>query len=275
MAFGSKAIATAQEAAKVENSGSFISPFMSTKAGVRFFQLLPEIGNNAIPQEPVIAFHYWTKVMVGGKEANRRVFVAHRYENPIRQKEIDSGVAEKDAKGAGVRFFLNVWDKTPVIKRDGQSVVYADAKNEYFGYTDGAITKLDGKLKEPNNAVMILEGSAGKENGKHMFGKLASLDGDVWDAEEKETLPMHMFGLRLKVTGVGTDTDYTFTTTNDRGLALPVDELATLARYDFSGFAVAWPNEALEEIVNGSDFNEVVKQFNIKTFPTLATPGGF
>lgn len=300
MAFGVKAT---EKQASTGSAGSakkqlFFSPFMNIKQGSRQFRILPNVDANGVASEeaaePTIGIDFWLDVMRNGKTSKARAFVDNRYDNPMRNRllaEIDPNLskAERDAEArtfpiGRVRFFLNVWDITPVIRLTEEMVenlgivtydgiVYPNLDNQYivFGANKKPI-KLDAKLKGPRNEIVILEGSAGRMDdpkAKHTLRKFAALEKEVSTDDGDGFLPLTAFGVRLKITGESTGTEYVLTSTSDRD---PLSsEVYMLPRYDLDSFVAPWPNEALEALIDGEDFNEVIKAYNIATFPKLNT----
>lgn len=249
----------------------------ANRTGRRVFRILPmvsEDGSLSMPDEARFA-EFWIPVMQGGRQRQQRVMVdaGNPFKNPVWErlyaelpKEVN-GKANPDRKLPKQRFALNVLDKTKVIALPNGQFAYPSEDGKYYTTQDGSTVKVDG-TPTPLMQVRIIEGSAGKAGGKHMLQALADLIGSVTAPDDDDkVLQLFEFDIVLKVSGTGTDTRRSFNIGSDYK-PLTADQLA-LPRYDLVTWAKPWPDSILNALLDGEDFDEVMKDAGILLFPKL------
>lgn len=256
------------------------------REGSRRFRILPAVDANGhmlpgddnrgyVPDETRFA-EYWIPVMQGGRQRQQRVMVdwQNPFKNPVWErlyadlpKEVN-GKPNPNRKLPKQRFALNVLDKTRVLFDEQGNVVYPNPEGRYFIMKDDKKVELQG-TPTPLMRVRVLEGSAGRAGGKHMLQQLADLVGVVTRPDDKYevTLHLHEFDITIKVAGKDTDTRRSFHLGSDFK-PLTAEQIA-LPRYDLDAWAKPWPNEVLDALLDGEDFDEVMKDAGIRLFPTL------
>lgn len=226
-------------------------PFMDLNGGKRTFRLLPDREDPTQVTEEFTVLSLWLPVKLeGGKLKKRRIFIDQDTRNEL---------PEDLAKSAGLRFFLNVYDRTPVL-RDGLNPVYPDQDKVYWAGFGDQRKKVDGK-PSPNNAIMVLEGTCRGEES--MLSEILSLRGEAQN-EEGDSLPMLDFDIDLSVRKGEKKRVFKAQAGINRN-PLSADILA-LPRYDLATWTRAWPTEAVMDLLDGKEFYETVKQYDIKHF---------
>jgi len=279
MPFGASMKSTSQSGtASVE--GSYANIWMdpqrgSNRTGRRVFRILPDISSSTgvlvMPEEAAFA-EYWITVKAQGKDRKQRVMIApdRRYNNPVFNR-LFAHLPKEEREIAKLRFAINVLDKTKTIAVDvsknngSKETVYAypNEKNEYYT-ADGA--KLAG-VPAPLNQVRILEGSNGREGGKHMMQGLIDLIGVTHPTDEDRVMSLYEFDIALRIAGEGTNTRRVFSVGGDFN---PIPEkYITLPRFNLQEWAKPWDDGALEALLNGEDLYEVVQSYNITLTPKL------
>lgn len=228
-------------------------PFMDMGQGKRVFRLLPAMDDSTNPEEEVAALSLWVPVVQAGQARNRRVFI-----DPDTRSAI-AAINPELAKRAQRRFFINVFDRTPVVKVE-HYVIYPDPERKYYkGFKDNR-TPVDGK-PAPNNAIVILEGSLGGE--KSLMAEILSLRGDVQDSDGN-VLPLTAFDIELTTRGEKLD-KVTKAYAGINREPLPQDVL-TAPRYDLRSYARPWPKDAVLALLDGADYDETISKYNISVF---------
>lgn len=250
------------------------------KGGVRKIRLLPALDtagqiivvDDVEQTETETRFlAVWLDVQIEGKPAKRRAMLDWRrpFDNPYWKL-----VAEKTAKGSPERkamkqmFALNVVDRSMVLFDENDQPIYANEQNEFILTAKGQFIQGNAPTGKPAplNQVRILEQSAGQSGGKHFLQQLFDAVKGFEDGDSTVRWP-HEFDLTISITGVDIETRRPI-----RPVAnfkrLP-DELLFAPRYNLVDWATAWPDEAVIALIEGADFNEVAKDYNLVLYPNL------
>lgn len=250
------------------------------------------------PASETVFLAAWWQVTVGTAKGNRRIMLdpnaggdpnTAKFKNPLWKY-----IQDNFAKGARERnaiktlFALNVWDMTPVMRNDIGQLFYPAEDGQWrllaFGNGGKLIEANDKQIKlpthykmdiedaleaghaEPLNKVRILEGSYGKPGGKHLFSQFEQLANTVEDGDGI-TRRLGEFNLRLLTTGKDMETVRTIRNLNNF-LLLP-HEANFSARYDLDTWTKPWNDEAVERLIDGEDYNEIVAEYKFAQFPEL------
>jgi len=254
-----------------QSSRSMTSVFLDLKQGSRTFRFLPSLEDKNEPMPGEVVFSIWLPVKVGETMAERRFFIDDRGRSIIDSDDNQKGRMEKTRLGSRVklRFFMNVYDRTRVMKMADNVIIYPNAQNQYYTKDGKQIT--DTKPK-PNGQIMVLEGSVSTRAGSTR-GLLNELDGlaktlyDVDDEGNTVLLPITGVDIVMTTTGTGFDTSRKVHPGSNRE-PLPQDVLE-LPLYDLKSFTKPIDTNALRQLLDGRDYVEVVKEFNIPTSPKL------
>lgn len=249
----------------------------ANRTGRRVFRILPLVGEDgtlSMPDEVRFA-EFWIPIVQGGRQRQQRVMVdaGNPFKNPVWErlyadlpKEVN-GKPNPDRKLPKQRFALNVLDKTKVIALPNGQFAYPSEDGKYYMSQDGGTVKVEG-VPSALMQVRIIEGSAGKAGGKHMLQALADLIGSVTAPDDDDKiLSLYEFDIALKVSGTGTDTRRSFNIGSDYK-PLNTEQLA-LPRYDLATWAKPWPENVLNALLDGEDFDEVMQDAGILLFPKL------
>lgn len=286
MAFGQSMVqATNASSTSADNAKDYVNIWMDPQRGVyrqgrRVFRILPIMKNGKMEVPTEVSFaEYWIPVMQGGKQRQQRVMVdfTNRFRNPIWErlyehlpKEIN-GRPNENRKLAKQRFALNIFDKTKVIKLPDGTYAYPNADGKYVMSTgDNQTTPVQG-TPEALMQVRILEGSTGKVGGKHMLRSLSDLVGSVTHPEDdSRTLHLYEFDIALKVSGEGTATVRSFMLGGS--IAPLTDEQLALPRFNLEEWTRPWPHNIINALLDGEDFDEVMKGSGIVLTPRIIKP---
>jgi hypothetical protein len=171
-------------------------------------------------------------------------------DNPIKRMMASLGPEHPQFRKVERRMLLNVLDRTPVVRWTDGTTLYADAGGVYHNPESGAI--LSNPAVVPNNRVMILE------FGPQLMDFFVMYDGRVRNPENMaEVLPIQRLDLSVMTMGSGLTTKRTVMTSGDVG-PLPA-ELANLPKYDLRKLTQPMPNEAIQRILDGADYGDVLK----------------
>lgn len=256
MAFG-KMIQEAQQASV--SAGSAKSMFLDLHEGVRIIRFLPDPVN---PLEPLLGptvLHVWLKVMRGGVEVQRRIFV----DNETRRL-----LPESVQESVRRRFFINVYDKSKVVKLEDGSTVYANLQNQFIQVNKGEARV----MTDPpalNNSVVILEASvSGGQGAGGMLNDMESLAMSALDADNN-LIPITQIDFQITTRGKGLQTKrHVYLGTNRDPLAQSVYDLPV---FDLANFAKPYPAAAIRDLIKGEDYGEVVKAYNVTVMPQLVS----
>lgn len=166
---------------------------------------------------------YYMFVNIGGQKVGRSIIVGR--DNPI--KDYMDSLGKENSKYARPthRWRCNVMDRTPTDR--GERV----------------------------NKVMILEG------GKRLLDEISPLDGRVRSRRDfSKKLSLQEFDILLVTTGSGKENKSTkaMQQLDDEEGPLP-HELLILPRYDLAKISMPFPNDAVQDLLDGKDYNEVMK----------------
>lgn len=257
-----------------------------------------------IPAAETVFMFAWWDVMVNGAKIARRLMLdpyvggdinTSKFKNPLWdhiQANYEKGTMQRNA--IKLTFALHVYDMTPVMRNADGALFYPAEDDTWsllaFGNNGKLVDPRDAKNKSINmpehwnadkeealengwatqlNQYRILEGSYGKpakDGGKHLFAQLEMLlksfeDGDGMVRNLGE------FDLRLTTSGEKKETSRAIRPVN-RFQPIP-DEINLQTRYDLATWTKPWPDEAIERMIALEDYNELVKEYELETFPKL------
>lgn len=244
------------------------------KGGSRKIRLLPEIVDGKPTNESAAEVRFlevWMQVMVDGQMKPRRVILDWRkpFNNPYWNRvanPTEKGSPERKAQKQ--KFAMNVIDLTPVVQDSEGRYVYPNENGQYIVSAQGKLVDEINDKPQPLRKVRILEQTAGDQGGKHFLQQLINAFADLEDSNGEPRQP-HEVDVVIRVTGVDVDTSRSVRpTANFNPLS---DDLLLAPRYDLATWAQPWPDEAVNALIDGADFAEVVEQFNIKLWPELET----
>jgi hypothetical protein len=256
MAFGS----TRTKPQDKTQTGKFDPVYLDVKAGKRVIRILSdEISYRVywldvnvksgdtlkIARRPIIAARLYDGAWKGHADENW-------YKNPY--QEYISTLDEEAAKKlyAKTRFIVNVYDRTEVIKT-ADGVFYPDEKGNY---------SVTGE-KAPHNTVMLLEGSSGKEDGKHLLQEIMDAQEDLRSMETSKPLTLFESDIVISTKGTGIDTKRKV---NGGFNQLPV-EFVQSDLYDLDSFVKPWPHQAIEDVMNGVEYGAVRDAYDLLAYP--------
>jgi hypothetical protein len=234
-----------------------------------------------VPASEVVFSYAWWNVMVNGSPSPRRIILdPDNWKNVLRQHILDTGYARdsKEYKSIKTAFAANVYDQSPVVHMDDGRVFYGSGKvfNILAGKPNGTVVTDKDKLPSPDqaasasplNEVRIIEGSYGKQGGKHFFAQFE----DLLDVEDADGLSRTLTEFPLKITVNGTELDTVRSVRNMPRFITPDKEVALQPRYDLKTWLTPWPDEMVTRLLDGEDFNELVEEYHIVLYPTLIAP---
>lgn len=293
MAFGSSMKAQTASASGSGEKKTFINQWLDPQRGLyrtgrRVFRILPMVDDEGvmipgedgrgITSDEVRWAEFWIPVIDNGRQRQQRVIVDWKnpFNNPVWErlyadlpKETPEGKPNPKRVLPKQRFAINVLDRTKVLYGPNGEVLYPNEQDKYFILENNIPKEVKG-TPTVHNQVRILEGSTGKAGGKHMLQQLLDYVDSVSDPtdESERKLYLHEFDLALKVTGENQDTRRSFQLASNFK-PLTAEQLA-LPRYDIAAWATPWPNEALDALLDGEPFNEVIERYpNIVLYPSL------
>jgi hypothetical protein len=272
--------------------------FLDIKEGSRTFRCIPDPNNPSEPMQGEIVWSVWIPVIKDGVRTERRVFVNDAVRPLLAEYDSVMKLGERDALSRKVklRFFLNVFDRSRVIKLQDGEIVYANHLNEYWKKDSAGLKKITDVRPEPNNSIMVLEGSvsarADRRGGllndiddlsktvwkevpmyeKDENGKLTSIpaiDSKGMPITELVLMPITEVDVELKTSGTGLATKRTVSAGINRE-PLPQSVLS-LPLYDLKSFTRPWDVEAIRSLLDGVDYGEIMKQYKYQYVPQLIT----
>lgn len=272
--------------------------FLDIKEGSRTFRCIPDPNNPSEPMQGEIVWSVWIPVIKDGVRTERRVFVNDAVRPLLAEYDSVMKLGERDALSRKVklRFFLNVFDRSRVIKLQDGEIVYANHLNEYWKKDSAGLKKITDVRPEPNNSIMVLEGSvsarADRRGGllndiddlsktvwkevpmyeKDESGKLTSIpaiDSKGMPITELVLMPITEVDVELKTSGTGLATKRTVSAGINRE-PLPQSALS-LPLYDLKSFTRPWDVESIRSLLDGVDYGEIMKQYKYQYVPQLIT----
>lgn len=260
-----------------------------------------KIARGPIPADETVFMFAWWKVNVGGEEKAKRLMLdpfaggdinTSKFKNPL-WKFIQDNYAKgsRERNAIKLAFALNVWDMTPVM-RNAEGILFYPAEDDQwrlqaYGNNGKLIDPKDKFVKlpehykmdmeeaieqgfaEPLRKIRILEGSYGKpaaQGGKHLFAQFEQI-AKTFEDHTGMIRNLGEFDLRLTTTGVEIDTIRAIRPVN-RFAELP-PEANFGARYDLETWTRPWPDEVIERLIEGDDYNDLVEEYQLAQFPAL------
>jgi hypothetical protein len=258
MGFGSMIKSAASE---IGGSDSKLpNVFLDVREGKRTFRFIPDLNNPGEALMGEIANSIWLPVKKDGMTVQRRVFL-----DAAGERLIPSDSAEKIKR----RFFINVYDRTRVVKFPDGSVLYPNIKNEFWKREGDRTIQVTDIKPEPNNKIMVLEGSVSLRADRRggLLNEIDDLSKTLFDEDGTTLIPITAVDIEMVTRGTGMATTRSVHPGMNRdpfpksALELPV--------YDLTSFTKAWPVAAIKELLAGSEYTEVLKAFNIPVIPQL------
>jgi hypothetical protein len=236
--------------------------FLDVKEGKRTFRFIPDVNNPGEPMQGEIVMSLWMPVKRDGVMVERRVFI-----DDAARRVLPETVREKIKN----RFFLNVYDRTRVVKMADGSVIYPTPKNEFWkkdGDRNAQITEI---RPEPNNAIMVLEGSVSFRTDRRggLLNDIDDLSKTLFDDEGTKLIPITEVDIEMVTRGTGMATTRTVHPGMNRD-SFPKSALE-LPVYDLKSFTKPWPVQAIKALLDGAEYNEVLKNYNLVVVPQLGS----
>lgn len=224
------------------------SPFLKLAPGERVIRILDD--------EECAFWQYWLKVNVGGKQQGRSIIVG--YDNPIKQRMEALGKDHPDFQKPSKRIRINVLDRTPVKFTSDNIAVYADENGNFPSATPEGEVLTDRPVL-PHNRVRIME------FGLDFMKRLGMLHNRQMNRQTFKKMVIQDFDIQIVTEKTG-DRDRDVTRSPYPHLdqdPLPA-ALASLQRYDIATISRPLPNEAIELLLEGQDYREVLTQFGFQ-----------
>lgn len=155
-------------------------------------------------------------------------------------------------------FYLNVIDLTPVRITDDGTVHYPDESMKYPQVAANGRKSVSGTVK-------ILSGSSGDPNGKSMYANLIRLAKSALN-DDGDPIDIYDFEIRLVTTGAGKETNRSFNMGAVRSIP---KEYQNLQIYNFKNWPQIWPNAAIQSLMEGADYVDVLNEYRISLYPQL------
>lgn len=228
-----------------------------------------------VPETEVRFMEILWKVIVSGKESWRRIWVdweePGRWDNPFWEMAKGTEKGSDERKAYKEHFLVNVFDKSFVVFDDNGYPTYADENGDFVINAFGK--RLKDAVKgdpEPLNQIRILQGTSGRTNppGKHFFQKFVGMLGTVENPDNpKFVYNIHEFDISINVKGAGVSTERAVNPTLNLK-PLP-DEVIFAPRYNLVEWCKPWPNDAVQDVLDGKDYYEVLEKYGITEYPQL------
>jgi hypothetical protein len=152
------------------------------------------------------------------------------------------------------RFFVNVFDRTPVILDEQHNPVYPDKHGKY---------RIAG-TPVPHNKVLILEGSAGKQGGKHLLQQMITVGENLRSFTTGQSISLMESDLRIITTGSNITTTRVVMPDANQS-PIPREQIAE--QFDLVSWLVPFPYDGLQELVEGAEYTDVVARYNVQLYP--------
>ena len=235
--------------------------FLDIREGKRTFRFIPDVNNPGEPLMGEIANSIWLPVKKDGMTVQRRIFL-----DAAGERLIPSDTAEKIKR----RFFINVYDRTRVVKFPDGSVLYPNSKNEFWKREGDRTIQVADIKPEPHNQMMVLEGSVSLRADRRggLLNEIDDLSKTLFAEDGMTLIPITEVDIEMVTRGTGLSTTRTVHPGMNResfpqaALQLPV--------YDLKAFTKPWPVTAIKDILGGVEYSEVLKKYNISIMPQLS-----
>jgi hypothetical protein len=260
MAFGKMIGSTQQQGS---NSGNGKNPFIDVREGKRVIRFLPDPQNANEPLLGQTVLSVWMTVKKGEADVQRRIFVDYAARSVL-PKQYNDAIRR--------RFFMNVLDKSLVIKQEDGGLIYANNQNQFLISQNGELIAVTDRKPERNMQVMVLEGSVSSGQGRNgLLNEVEELSKSAFDEETNELIPITKVDIEIVTRGKGLNTNRAVYLGANRD-PIPAAALKQ-PMYDVESFAKPFPVDAIKELLKGKDYMEVLKAFNISAMPRLIEAG--
>jgi hypothetical protein len=257
MAFGKMIGGTQQQAS---GAGNGKNPFIDVREGKRVIRFLPDPQN---PNEPLLGqtvLSVWMTVKKGEADVQRRIFVDYAARSVL-PKQYNEAIRR--------RFFMNVLDKSMVIKQEDGGLIYANNQNQFLVTQNGEVIAVTDRKPERNMQIMVLEGSVSSGQGRNgLLNEVEELSKSAFDEETNELIPITKVDIEIVTRGKGLNTNRAVYLGANRD-PIPASVLKQ-SMYDVESFAKPFPVDAIKELLKGKDYMEVLKAFNIMAMPRMS-----
>jgi hypothetical protein len=252
----------------------FVEPAKNANTGSRKFRIFPSV-HSELP-EVVGTSEYWVSCTKNGKPHQQRIFVDDLFESPIWERIIkplrEKGGEEKIRYPRQFSAFL-VFDLTPVIFDTYGNPLYANQSGEFWTQKPNQLGKQRGDLLGTleDSDTMPLEEIRVFNHTPKSIGLIADFFEETESPSGKKMNPDEMT-ITYKVSHRKEEwTRGIYPTTDVRPFSELVKITPDLKVFDiWSWMRVgAWPHEAVEELLNGRDSEEVIEKYDIEPFPVL------
>jgi len=261
MAFGKMIGGSAQQQTSGSSNGK--NPFIDVREGKRVIRFLPDPQNTSEPLLGQTVLSVWITAKKGETDVMRRIFLDYSARSVL-PKQYNDGVRR--------RFFMNVLDKSMVIKLDDGSLIYGNNQNQYVTSQNGEMVPVTGKKPERNMQIMVLEGSVSSGQGRNgLLNEIEELSKSVFDDDTNELIPITMVDIEVVTRGKGLNTNRAVYVGANRD-AIPADVLS-LPMYDIENYAKPFPADAIKDLLKGMDYTEVLRAYSITAMPRLLDTG--
>ena len=241
------------------NAASQSSVFINTREGKRVIRFLPDPMNPSEPMVGPTVLSVWMPVSKNGQLVQRRIFV-DSWTRGVLPTKVNEAVR--------CRFFMNVLDKSMIVKLENGSVVYANNQNQFITTVDGQTKTLTDYRPERHMAIQVLEGSVSSGEGRNgMLNDIEELSKTIFDDETNKLIQITAVDIEIITRGKEIKTTRSVHVGVNRD---PIPEnLLSAPRFDLTKFARPFPMDAVKDLVKGADYAEVCKAYNIEVMPKL------
>jgi hypothetical protein len=260
MAFGKMIGSTQQQGS---SAGNGKNPFIDVREGKRVIRFLPDPQNANEPLLGQTVLSVWMTVKKGEADVQRRIFVDYAARSVL-PKQYNEAIRR--------RFFMNVLDKSLVIKQEDSGLIYANNQNQFLVTQNGEVISVTDRKPERNMQIMVLEGSVSSGQGRNgLLNEVEELSKSAFDDETNELIPITKVDIEIVTRGKGLNTNRAVYLGSNRD---PIPSaVLKLPMYDVESFAKPFPVDAIKELLKGKDYMEVLKAFNIMAMPRLLEAG--
>lgn len=242
------------------------------KGGRRTIRLLPVVSGGELVLsngKPFLEQEYsylevWLEVNIDGKKQNRTIKLDpdKPWDNPYWKLVASLEDPGSPKRRQPKKVAMNVWNRTKVIKTE-HGFVYPNSEGQYLINEFGKLLDKPAEGDEvAADVIDVLICPSGMKNGKHMFQQLVNaLDG--YESPDGRLLDGYEFDLQIRISGKGKLV--TRTVSAWPNFQKIPDHILFAPRYDLKTWTKPWPDDAVTAVINGADYNEVIKEFNIPT----------